>query len=204
MTDYITSAALKSTLTLSNQSFADADIAAAITAASRGIDNVCNRHFSVDTNDQTRYYTPQLLNTVVIDDLVSFTSLDTDQTGDGSFGYSWILNTDFVLAPINAAADGEPYTRLVAHPRHRLTFGFPSYYPRSVKLVGKFGWPAVPAPITEATTILASMLLKRAREAPFGVVAIGMDVGAAVRIAQTDPTVKFLIANYMREKPITA
>ena len=31
----------------------------------------------------------------------------------------------------------------------------------------------------------------------------GMDIGAVSRLAVTDPTVKFLIAPYMREKPLT-
>ena len=66
---------------------------------------------------------------------------------------------------------------------------------------GKFGWAAVPAAIVEATTILAAQLVKRAREAPFGVVAIGLDVGAVTRIAVTDPSIRFLISDYIRERP---
>jgi hypothetical protein len=68
-------------------------------------------------------------------------------------------------------------------------------------VTGKFGWAAVPGAIVEAVTILATQLLRRAREAPFGVVAIGMDVGAVTRLAVTDPSVRFLVADYQRERP---
>lgn len=201
MTTYITGEELKATLEISGQTYADSDVTAAVLAASRGIDEACNRRFYPDTDaNQIRYYTPQLLDKVVIDDLITFTALDTDQTGDGSFGYSWIQNTDFVLEPLNAPANSEPWTALRAHPRHRLTFGFPSYYPRSVRVTGKFGWAATPDAIVEATTILAAQLLKRSREAPFGIVAFG-DTGAVSRLAVTDPSVKFLLQRYIRERP---
>jgi hypothetical protein len=64
--------------------------------------------------------------------------------------------------------------------------------PSSVAVTGQFGWPAVPAQVIEATTILATRLLRRAREAPFGVVGLGID-GAAVRISRFDPDVGFLL-----------
>ena len=198
-TDYLAAEQLKASLELTGTVFADGDIGPAITAASRGIDNACNRRFYPDTVDATRYYTPQDPYCCLIDDLYAFTSLNVDQTADGVFEQSWTLNTWFTLEPLNAAADGWPYTRIVANPRW--SWGLPSWYPRSVQLTGRFGWASVPGAVTEATTILATQLLKRAREAPFGVVAIGVDVGAVSRIAVTDPQIKMLIAPYMRERP---
>ncbi len=70
-------------------------------------------------------------------------------------------------------------------------------YERSIKVTGQFGWPAVPAPISEATTLLASRLFKRAREAPLGVFGLGVD-GTTVRISRTDPDVAAMIAPYNR------
>lgn len=200
MSDYLELEQLKATLELSNQSFADEDVQAAISAASRGLDEACQRRFYPDTDaTQVRYYTPQTAYQIMVDDLVTLTSLATDQDGDSVFEQTWTVNTEFTLEPLNATADGQPYTMICLHPLN--TVGFPYWYPRSVKVTGKFGWAAVPAPIVEATTILATQLLKRAREAPFGIVSIGLDVGATARLAVTDPSVRFLISPYMREKP---
>jgi hypothetical protein len=96
-----------------------------------------------------------------------------------------------VLEPLNAAEDGKPYTMLT-----HLAGGWPATL-RSVSVAGLWGWPAVPAPIKQATGILASRLLLRHREAPFGVVFSGAEVGVATRIARSDPDVMFLIDQYV-------
>lgn len=196
--DYTTSAALKTTLSLSATTYADADIAAAITAASRAIDKLCNRRFWLDTDaNQVRYYTPYSLSTLQVDDITTFTSLATDPSGDNTFPDTWTLHTDFELEPLNAAADGEPYTKLVV--RANGSFVFPFGYTRSVKVTAQFGWPAIPQGIVDATTIVATQLLKRKREAPFGVLAIGAD-GAAIRLAKMDPQVAMLVGPYQRHR----
>lgn len=193
---YVSALALKDTLSLTGETFADADISTALEAASRGIDELCGRRFYPDTDaTQVRYYRAIDRDLVRIDDLVTLTSLATDPGGDGVFEETWTLNTDFNLERLNAAADGRPFELLVRHPRGR--YLFPTTYPRSVKLTGKFGWLAVPPAIVEATTILASKLLRRAREAPFGIVSLGMD-GGAVRIARTDPDIGFLTTGLTR------
>jgi hypothetical protein len=199
VTVYLTNEQLKATLELTGTTFAEDDVTAAILAASRGIDNACKRRFYPDSDaTQVRRYTPQTGSVCLIDDLLTFTSLSVDRNGNGSYNESWTLNQWFVLEPNNADADGRPWTRLAVN----LVWGraLPPW-PRSVQLTGKFGWLEPPGAIVEATTILATQLLRRAREAPFGVVAIGMDVGAVTRIAVTDPTVRFLISDYQRERP---
>lgn len=196
--EYASSAELKAALSMTGETFADADITLALAAASRGIDNVTNRRFWKDTDAaQVRYYSPEDCDFLRIDDLETFTSLVADPGGDGTFEETWTLNTDFVLEPLNAAADVEPFTVIRVHPNG--SYRFAAAIPRSVKLTGKFGWPAVPDAIKEATMVLASKLLRRAREAPFGVVQIGLE-GAALRIARHDPDVNFLIASYMRSR----
>jgi hypothetical protein len=201
---YITSAQLKATLTI-NDTYADADIATAVVAASNALDLLCKRKgtatrggFEQDADaNQVRYYTPEDGYKLNIDDLVTFTSLQTDPGGDNTWPDTWVQNTDFDLEPLNAAADGWPYTRL--HVRSSGSFVFPVGYSRSVKVTGKFGWPAVPEAVTQATTILASRLLKRAREVPFGVVAVNLD-GAAVRIAKADPDVMLLLGPFIKHR----
>lgn len=197
-TEYITSDQLKSTLELTGETFADSDIEAAIKAASRGIDNLCGRRFYADTDaTKERYYTPDDEAWLRIDDLVELGSLQTDPDGGGTFEDTWVENTDFLLEPLNAPADAKPWTSIRVHPLGN--FYLPCY-PRSVKVTGKFGWATVPDEIVEATTVLASKLMRRAREAPFGVVAFGIEAGSAMRIARQDPDVLFLVGDLIRNR----
>jgi hypothetical protein len=189
-TPYVSSTILKATLSLTGETFADADITAALLAASHGIDEACGRRFWLDADaQQVRYYTPTSRDLVLTDDITVLTSLATDTAGGTSFPQSWTVNRDFVLKPLNANADGKPYTRIKATGVGGV---FDPCAPRSVKVTAQFGWATVPDGIVEATTILATRLLRRAREAPFGVVSVGLD-GTAVRIARTDPDVCFLL-----------
>jgi hypothetical protein len=71
-----------------------------------------------------------------------------------------------------------------------------------VKLTGQFGWTILPEAVKAATSILAAKLLRRVREAPFGIVTAGIDQGVAMRIARTDPDVYSLIAPYSRHAPL--
>ena len=191
---YVQIEEFKSTIELSGTSFSDEDIKGALRAACRAIDENCDRRFYLDTVDQVRYYSPDNPWTIEVDDVVSITTLKTDDSGDGTFENTWTLNSDYLHEPLNAAADSRPFTTLSRHPLGAFYF---SRYPRSVELTGKFGWPAVPAAIEEATTLLAHRLLKRARQAPFGVSGMGID-GVVVRIMMSDPDVATLIAPFSR------
>ena len=192
--EYASSSELKATLSLSNETFADDDIALALTAASRAVDSVCDRRFWADANaNQIRYYTPQAADRVWVDDVVTLTEVAVDTGGDGTFSETWTANTDYIAEPLNAAADGWPWTSLHVHPRSSRYL--PTYYPRSVRVTGKFGWSAVPEPVEQATKIVAAKLVKRSREAPFGVIAAGE---LPMRIAQNDPDVQLLLAQFVR------
>lgn len=191
--DYITVDDLAGTLSLGSETFADADLQAAITAASREVDRLTNRKFSLDS--VTRYYTPTDAGRLWIDDANSISSVAVDVSEDGSFAESWVLNTDYVPEPLNAAADGVPFTSLVVAPR--TSRYFPVGQIRAVRVGGQFGWSAVPAVVKQATTILAARLAKRSREAPFGVAGFGID-GGAVRVSSFDPDVERLLAGLVR------
>lgn len=196
---YVAIEVLKSTLNIAGSTYADADLTAVLLSASRAIDNLCQRRFYADADAaQTRYYTATDRGYLAIDDLVAFTSLHTDPSGDGTFPDSWTQNVDFVLEPFNAtadAADPKPYDAIRVHPAG--SFVFPLVYPRAVKLIGQFGWADVPDAIQTATTVLASRLLTTSRAAPLGI--MGFD-GGAVRLAKSDPTVMMLIGRYMRHR----
>lgn len=196
--EYATVGDVKAAASLEGESFADPEIQRALTAASRGLDNLCSRRFYPDDDAlQVRYYTPYDACTLSIDDLIALTSLASGD-GDGTFATSWTLNTDFVLEPLNAAADGRPWDRVTVTGRGH---GLPSGQ-RTVKITGQFGWSDVPPGIKEATIILAIKLVKRVREAPFGVVGVGLD--SAMRIARSDPDVMFLVGEYIKNPVVVA
>lgn len=193
--EYAQSDDLKTSLEMIGESFADDDIDLALTAASRAIDNLTGRRFWADaTATVIRYYSPTAAGRLWIDDLVTLTEIAVDTGEDGTFEEVWTQNTDFYLEPLNAAADEQPYTTVSVNGRSS------RYFPcahRSVRVTGKFGWAAVPDGIVQATKIVASKLVKRAREAPFGVVSVGVD-GDAVRVASNDPEVMLLVGPFVR------
>lgn len=193
---YVSSSELKATLSLSAETYADADIATVISSASRGIEEACGRRFWKDANDATRYYERVAADMVMIDDLATLTSVKTDPDGGGAYSETWTENSDYVFSPQNAAADGVPFVSIhrLADSDYTLPVG-----PRRIQVIGKFGWPAVPAQVVTATSKIAARLLKGIREAPLGIAGFGMD-GAAVRIAQTDPDIRFLLTGLHRGK----
>ena len=198
---YLSPDQLKSTLNMTGTTFADADLTLAIGAASRAIDSITGRRFWLDSDaTKVRYYTPRSYRVLQIDDLVSMTSVAIDRSGTGTFSESWTSGTDYVLEPFNAPQDqpARPYETL----RVRYLSGrwLPTYIEQSVKVTGQFGWATVPDDITAAAGILAAKLMRRGREAPFGIVT-GIDQGAAMRIARTDPDVYTLLSGYNRHEP---
>jgi len=194
MSDYLTSDQLKATLGLTSTTY-DADVAASITAASRAIDNLCNRPhgFWPDPDDVVRYYTPTLTNRLIVDDVVSITSFQVDFNADGVFEETWVENTEYILYPLNTTTPWRPKTWVETHPLSGRFF--PIGYPRTVQITGKFGWQAAPDGIYSATSLLATQVFKRVREAPFGVLAFA-DVAA--HIARTDPQFSLMVAPYKR------
>lgn len=168
----------------------DVAILAACRAVKRWIDRHCDRHFNRVT--ATKTFAPDNWYCLKVPDLVSVTALKTDSAGDGTFETTW-TTTDYQLLPVNAAVEieSEPYTeiRTVA----ALTFPATAYTPSSradrVQIVGVWGWPEVPAPITEAAKILSGDYLKLGGMA-FGVQGYG-DYGA-VRARMSSPAMEML------------
>lgn len=193
MNEYATSAELKATLSLTGQTFADANITRSLTAASRAVDHICGQRFWVDADaNQVRYYTPKLRDVLYIDPLATFTALLAAPAGL-TFDDTWVRDTDFQLEPINAAADSKPFDAI------RLktggSFAFPDY-PNSIKLTGKFGWAAVPEAAKHATELIAARLLLIVRQAPYGVV--GFNEQGAVRVSRDVPDLELVLGDLMR------
>jgi len=150
---YITTAEFRATYKGSTGSFDTGLIEDLIEGASRYIDNQTYRFFYTSTG-QTVYYTPELNDTLFINDIYGITTLKTDEDGDGTFENTWNTgaNTgDFWLMPLNAGLFGNSgsycYQWIDINPEGDYTF---PTAPRSVQIVGDFGWSGIPADIKVA------------------------------------------------------
>ena len=144
------------------------------------IDLYCDRKTGFGTATETRYYTAEDYEYVLTDDLVSVTTLQTDDDANGTYETTWTSGTDYVLAPRNVALDGFPYTEIdtsVTWPRN-----FPKDVYLGVKVVGVFGFPAVPAAVKQAEIIQAGAVWN-SRTAPFGVIG-SADLGGILRMSR--------------------
>lgn len=159
------------------------------------IDLHCDRKTGFGTASETRYYTPENYNYVLVDDLVSVTTLQTDDNADGTYETTWSSATDYKLAPINAALDGWPYDVIetsVTVPR-----SFPKNVYLGLKLVGVFGFPSVPAAVTQAAIIQANAVWS-SRTAPFAVVG-SQDLGGILRMTRAlHPEAALILEPYRR------
>lgn len=166
-------------------------LTAAILAASRAIDGWTGRRFTQSAAATSRFFTARGGSPLLVDDLVSVSALATD---DGVRTYATVWETaDYDLAPFDAAEIGRPYTEIMIAPTGR--YRYPRW-PMGVRVTAVWGWPAVPAPIREATALEATRLWKR-KDAPFGVTG-SPELGQLQTITRVDPDVQQLIAPYKR------
>jgi hypothetical protein len=188
--DYITLSELKDSLEIGT-TYADPDLTRAITAASRAVDAATGRQFYPGNPGEIRYFTAiEALDGQVVytDDLVSVTAVETDPEGDLTWQQPWPAS-NYVLGPQNNPVMGLPYSFIRTPEKKGLSFPLTPY---GVRVTGSFGWSAAPETVKLATQIIASRLLLRARQAPFGIVSAGID-GAAVRISRFDPDLAMLL-----------
>ena len=189
--DYAAPEELKKTLNLTGTTYTDQDVKLALQAATTSINTHCGRVFTQGSTETRKYY-PVSPNYVIIDDAVSVSSITTN-------GTTLVLDTDYRLEAVAVAKPGPPYdvVRNMAIPGvyGAMGYGFIAQSPLSV--TGVFGWPSVPAPIKQATMILAGRYLQRSRSAPFAILTFG-DGGEAARLTRSDPDVAMLLSPYTR------
>jgi hypothetical protein len=197
---YVTPQMLKSRAGISaTDSSNDQELYGACYAASRQIENYCERIFWRTLSTEARLFTwgiewndPWLLDLGPFNDLVSVTSIMTDLDGDGVFEATWSAS-DYELQPVSTfKSEARPYTQVHSVGNQR----FPIFYGLGrtgrVQITGVFGWPAVPAPVTEAARILGAELFK-AKDAPFGIASFGEYGGIRIR---ENPMVATLLEGY--------
>ncbi|MFJ9243806.1 phage gp6-like head-tail connector protein [Streptomyces sp. NPDC101776] len=168
----------------------DAQLTRALGAATRSINKTCGRRFWLDDTPTARVF--RLAGKVacepdgdllLVDDIGDVTDMVVE-TGNGS---TWTALSDYETQPDNALADGNPVTGLLRN-------GSWGIYTSRVRITARFGWPAVPDDIGEATAIQASRLFKR-KDSPEGV--MGSAEWGVVRLSRRDPDVWNLIEPYL-------
>lgn len=178
---------------------------AALAAASRSVDDFCGRRFYLDANVSQRIYYPN--NRIysqyhsghgeifLVDDIGSTSGLIVER-GSNSAGWTDITSS-VEYWPENAAARGEAITGLVNVDGWSF-LSQSSVFQLSardrIRVTAKWGWPAVPDQVVEATLILAARLYKR-NDSPEGV--LGSSEWGTIRLSRTDPDVASLLSRFV-------
>jgi hypothetical protein len=164
----------------------------AVESASRMVDSYTQRYF-YNAGTATRLFAPQDSYVSEIDDLITLTTLETSD-GD-NFGTTWAAK-DYQLEPLNGNVDG-----LTGHPATRIRAVDDFLFnvldgEATVRVVGVWGWSAVPTAVKQATVIQAARIFKR-NDSPLGIAGFG-EMGAVRVGVQLDPDVKHLIDVYRK------
>lgn len=175
------------------ESYADDDIQVALVAASRGVEATWNRGrpYAPGSPGEIRYFGALDRKEVWVDPLIAVSAVALDYTGRDEYLVPLVENVDYRLEPIGADDLGRPFTKLRRIGSSQAFYSFPEYA-AGVRITGTFGWPRVPEGVKMATGIIANRLVRRTREAPFGIVAFGLE-SAAIRAGAIarDPEVEF-------------
>ena len=136
-----------------------------IEAVSRAIDQIKLRRFFTTAADETRYFTAGHRHRCIIDDLLTITSLKTDEDGDGTFETTW-TTSDYNLLPRDGGASQRPWLEVSKKPIGSYLFPL---HDDAVQVTGKFGYSTTtPLPIKEACILGVSRVRGR-KNMPYGV-----------------------------------
>jgi hypothetical protein len=191
---YTTLADVRNALQIED-SIDDNDIQAAILAASRMIDDYCQRSFYQEgtlANPAVKYYTPVSPWYLEIDDLIEPVEVRTRANQSGPFNTIWNLDTDLMYEPINNPERGLPITRLLAVTK----YVFPYFFPQTVRISGVWGFKEIPYEVELACKIQAARLFVR-KQSPFGI-AGSVELGTVRLNSRLDPDVEMLLKTFRR------
>jgi hypothetical protein len=174
----------------------DAELATAITAASRAVDRECNRQFGNVGAAVERFYPAAFSGgrgrwKVSIDDLQSTTGLIV------KVGTTTV--TDYVLEPRNAVAEGLAWTRLLFGPLAEAVPSCRDGY--LVSITAPWGWTAFPVAVVQACKIQSHRIANR-RDSPYGVAGSPQDGSELRLLARVDPDVAVSLGLYRRARKV--
>jgi len=167
----------------------DAQLALAVTAASRSVDRAAGRQFGLLAAAAEWFFTlewDRRLGTWLapVDDVATTTGMVVSVDGTAT--------TDYKLMPRQAVTKGRVWTTLVLG-----TDVAGTATEDALSVTASWGWPAVPATIKQATLIQASRFLAR-RDSPYGVTGSPADGSETRLLARVDPDVRVLLDAYVR------
>lgn len=171
----------------------DTLITYALNAATNMINNETGRVFSLDSVASSRIYVPSPYEPLLITQDIGSASGITVEMGDIT-GSSWqaVDTTMYELYPQNAIARGKPITGFNTLAGWGSPWSGWGNLNVRVRVTAKWGWPAVPDEVVQATLLQALRLFKR-KDSTEGVLG-SVDFGFA-RISRVDPDVQALISH---------
>jgi len=189
--DYVTSVELKGYLSLQDNA-RDAFVALWITTVSRNIDDHCGRQFGKVAAAEDRYYTPvydahECAWFCEIDDLQDTTGFTVEDENGDAVAVQSATTDGYTLLPRNAAAKGEPYTRL------KLTVST-----GEITGNGLWGWNATPSSVKTGMLLQAARLNARV-DSPFGISGSPQEQGELRLLAQLDPDFRTSLKPFVRK-----
>lgn len=147
----------------------DDNLELAIQAASQWIDS----YFDGTTfyaRTETRYYTARWSDYLDVDDLLTVTTLKTDEDDDGTYEVTWTTD-DYWLEPKNAQLGRQPTPYRHIRVNQNGDYSFPTGVEYGIEIAGTWGYCTAakqPPEIKLATILMAHRLWKR-KDAIFGV-----------------------------------
>jgi hypothetical protein len=200
---YVTVAELRDRMGIGD-SYDDDSLAAVLDVACAAVDNYCGRTFAQDPAVTVRTVRAADFYRLILEPGMDISTASglivrTDDNDDGTYETTWTIGTDFTLESSGYGYNGQsgwPWTQLMAVGA--------KYWPvfttlrRGVEITARFGWPAVPDPVKQATLLLAAEQWKL-KDAPLGVAAFGEFGPIRVR---PNPAAAALLARYVH--PITS
>lgn len=167
----------------------DTELQSKLTSASRRVERDTGRRFYLDANTSARTYRPTHAELLLVDDIATATGLVVE-VGRGT-SWATVADTAYDLLPENAVADAVAIETLV-----RVDGCWPLWGSTRVRVTAKWGWPAVPEEIKNATLLLAGRLFRR-KDSLEGVKGFS-DLGV-IRVSRYDPDYDALIGPYVRD-----
>ena len=178
----------------------DAVLEAVVESVSRAIDDFCGRRFYAAT--QTRYFTALRADRLLVDDLLSVTTLKTDDDGDGTYETTWTA-ADYYLAPYNAQLESvpRPYWRIEVSEGGDYTF--PCDVRRGVEIAGSWGFSSTTPDVVEQACLFQAAHEFRSQSMPLGVSGTGSlrvsdEFASDVRLTGLHPVTRRLLEPYRR------
>lgn len=193
---YTSLAAIKSALGIGADTSRDALLAGVVSAASRYVDRRTGRRFYADRTASARTYRPQgrLVDDrdgqrFLVDDIATTTGLVVEIGASNTY----TTVTSYEVGPENALARNEAITWLMFGVQG-VTPTWPLVSYSRVRITARWGWPAIPDDVEQATLLYAARLFRR-KDSPEGVA--GSTEWGAVRVSTRDPDVEQLLSPYI-------